>query len=125
MYEDPEINRYYRKYPSFPGVKILVDLLRRRNVQGVWIDIIVVELAMRAAETHDELIAAYRAESNPWVKTMLLMALAKAGLPEALPIFVEILRSNEVDHRTYAIEGLEKIGTKEARRLLYEYARDN
>lgn len=118
---DPEEERWRKKYPHFPGVQKCVELLRSSNVNGTWVDIICSELHNHAAESFSELAAAMDAEENERVRILLLAALAEAGLPEAIPILSENLQSTQESLRYWAEYGLEKVGTKEARAILWNY----
>lgn len=117
---DPEYDRWCRKYPHFPGVAKCVELLHSTNVRGLWIDIICDELLLNAHDHADELIAATRAGVEQG-STILLHVLADAKLPEALPLFAELLRSPDESLRHYGVAGLKQLDSKEARRLLWEY----
>jgi len=118
---DPETERWRKKYRHFPGVQKCAELLRSPNVNGTWIDIICLELQDHAGEHFSELVAAISAEENQPIKTLLLAALAEAGLPEAISIFAENLRSPQESLRYWSEFGLEKVGTKEARVILWTY----
>ena len=118
---DPEAERWRRKYPHFPGVQKCAELLRSPNVNGTWVDIICSELQDHAAENFSELASAIGAEENEQVRILLLAALAEAGLPEAIPTLAENLHSSQESLRNWAEFGLEKIGTKEARGILWNY----
>ncbi len=96
-------------------------LLKCSNVSGTWVDIICEELTAYAGENAVELIAAVRTEPEEGVKALLLAALAEAGLPEAVPVLAENLTSAQDRLRYWAKLGLKKIGTKEARTLLWEF----
>lgn len=121
MTVDPEQERWLKKYPHFPGVGECVMLLKCSNVSGTWVDIICEELTAYAGENAVELIAAVRTEPEEGVKALLLAALAEAGLPEAVPVLAENLTSAQDRLRYWAKLGLKKIGTKEARTLLWEF----
>lgn len=66
------------------------------------------------------LFDAVRAEEDVWVKPILLGAIVEAGLPDAFPLFVEFLRSDDISLRHWAVHGLARLGTKEARTALWE-----
>lgn len=118
---DPEYERWFQKYPKFPGVAKCVDLLKRGNVQGAWIDIICWQFEEHSAETLDELMSAIRADENAEIRLILMGALENAALPESLPLWEEFLQSTNGDEREYAARALQAINTKEARRLLWEH----
>jgi len=118
---DPEEKRWRKKYPNFPGVQKCVELLESPNVNGTWVDIICLELQDHAAECFSELVAAISAKENERIRILLLAALAEAGLPEAISILAENLHSPQESLRYWSEFGLEKIGTKEARAILWSY----
>ena len=119
--KDPEEERWHKKYPNFPGVHKCVELLRSPNVTGTWIDTICMELQDHAADYFAELVEAIQSETDERVKILLLAALAEAGLPEAVPVLIESLRSSLEGLEYWAQFGLEKVGTKEARAALWAY----
>jgi hypothetical protein len=85
---DPEYHRYRRSYPKFPGVKVCVDLLRRRNVHGAYLDGVMGDLAEHVADAGTtELVETYRAETDDVVQGLILSILAEtasAGGPAAV-----------------------------------------
>lgn len=113
---------YFRKrYPKFPGVKICVDLLRRSNVKGEYLDTVMWELAGHAADAGTaQLVDAYRAETDGRVQRLIMSILAETASPADLPLFVETLAGAHEDNRQWAAVGLHNIGTPEARRALWE-----
>jgi hypothetical protein len=113
---------YFRKrYPKFPGVKTCVDLLRRSNVKGEYLDTVMWELAGHAADAGTaELAEAYRAETDDRVRGLILSILAETASPADLPLFVETLAGANADSRKWAAVGLHKIDTPESRRALWE-----
>jgi hypothetical protein len=122
---DPEYVRWHKKYPRFPGVETCLVLLRSSNVRGVWIDQICFELQEHAAETANELIAAFYREENTWVQLQLIMIMSETGLPVFQPLLIELLRFKDENLRCWAVYGLEKLGTKEARTALWEFSGDS
>lgn len=120
---DPEEQRWDRKYPRFPGVAKCVEFLHRTNVQSTWIDIICIELEKHAEKNSNELITATRKEieRNSGIGRMLLHVVADSKLPEALPLFAELLQSPDESLHPYAVSGLKQLNIKEARRLLWEF----
>jgi len=116
---DPEEERWRKTYPKFPGVAKCVELLRSPNVFGTWTDIISEELVAHAPQIAQELFAAFHDEPDAWVKMILLSVIAEARLPEAMPILLEHLGSEDTSLRRYAITGLKNLGTKEARTALW------
>jgi len=117
---DPEHRRWGRKYGRFPGVAECVRLLRLGNVHGTWVDIIAHELAVHAGDCLSEMIAAFRSEESEWVRLMVLMAIAEARLPPAIPFLAEVARQRHPRFSPYAERGLSAIGTSEARAALWD-----
>ena len=116
---DPEVQRYRRKYPIFPGVQTCVELLQGRNVHGSYLDSVLYDLELHAATYVDELIQAFRAEQDDRVRVLLLAVMAETGLPAFMPLFIENLHADD-EVRYWAVVGLKQIDTKEARRALWE-----
>ena len=78
------------------------------------------ELRQNASTHADELIAAVRAETDERVRRILLDTLAQAPPPEALPVLLEHLRSQDESLRYEAEAGLRSLNTPEARKALWE-----
>ncbi|WP_200949979.1 HEAT repeat domain-containing protein [Nocardioides sp. Root151] len=74
-----------------------------------------------AADHVAELSGAYAAESDHGLRCWLLELLGDARSPEALPVFAGALTSPDESIRYWSEKGLEKLDTKEARRLLWEH----
>jgi hypothetical protein len=117
---DPGYTRWKRKYPKFPGVAECVDLLRRRNVKGGFLEAICGALQENTAAHAHELVVAFRSEADERVRCILLGIIAEARLPEALPALVESLRSPDESLRFWAVTGLRDLNTPETRRALWE-----
>jgi hypothetical protein len=117
---DPEYRRWGRKYPQFPGVAECVRLLKAGNVRGAWVDIIGHELAAHAADSLPELVAVFRSGESEWVRLQVLMAVAEARLPDAIPFLAEVACERDPRFASYAERGLLAIGTREARAALWE-----
>jgi HEAT repeat protein len=116
--DDPVYARWKRRHPKFPGVTKCVALLGRRNVTGGLVDIISGELQANATAHATELIAAFRAELDGRVRSILLSIICEARLEEALPVLVEHLRSDDARLRHWAAEGLRRLDTHVARKAL-------
>lgn len=121
--EDPVYTRWKRQHPKFPGVAKCVELLGRRNVQGSLVDIICQELEHSASSHSAELIAAFQAATDERVRRILLGVICEARLPEALPVFVEHLRSEDESLRYWSEQGLCYLNTHDARQALWEAGR--
>jgi hypothetical protein len=95
-------------------------MLRTGNVHGAWVDIIVHELAANASNCLPELLTAFRQEAKEWVRLMVLMAIADARLPAAIPFLADVAQEKNPEFAQYAEQGLGDIGTKEARAALWK-----
>ncbi|MDX8148317.1 HEAT repeat domain-containing protein [Lentzea sp. BCCO 10_0061] len=78
-----------------------------------------------AAEHVDELVEAFRAEDDRGVRAWLLELIGDARSPEALPILVEHLDHEDESLADWAVAGLRKLDTKEARIALYRHRANN
>lgn len=112
---DPECRRWGKTYPQFPGVAECVRLILAGKAKGSWADIIAAELAAHAAQRLDELIAAYRENSDSDVRLYVLMALEMALVPESVPFLVDVLRESDLRLVEYARRTLAEIDTRDAR----------
>jgi hypothetical protein len=121
--DDPVYIRWRRQHPHFPGVAKCIELLRRRNVRGALVDIICHELQANATARVAELIAAFRRERDDRVRRILLGIIYEASLPEAFPLLMECLRSDEERMRYWAVEGLLHLDTPETRKVLFAEGR--
>jgi hypothetical protein len=121
--EDPVYTRWKRQHPKFPGVAKCVELLGRRNVQGSLVDIICGELQRNASSHAADLIAAFQAATDERFRRILLGVICEARLPEALPVFVEQLRSEDESLRYWAEQGLRSLNTPDSRKALWEAGR--
>jgi HEAT repeat protein len=117
---DPEYQRYRRTYPKFPGVNACVELLRRRNVQGAYLDGVMGDLNEHATANVDELLVAFGAEPEARVRALLLSVIAEAAAPAAFPTFAQVLFGDDEDLRIWAARGLHILGTPDSRRVLFE-----
>jgi len=117
---DPEYMRYRQSYPKFPGVSACVELLRRHNVKGEYLDDVMGDLQEHASTNIEDLLAAFRAETDSRVRTLLLSVIAETRSPAALPIFAEILLGDDEELQVWAARGLHVLNTKDARKLLWE-----
>ncbi|GLY52598.1 HEAT repeat domain-containing protein [Lentzea sp. NBRC 102530] len=82
-------------------------------------------LQPHAAEHLGELIAAFRAEEDHGLRCWLLELVGDARSPEALPILVEHLGHEDESFASWAVTGLRKLDTKEARTALYRHRANN
>ena len=117
---DPEVQRWERNYPRFPGVAECVRLIRAGKAKGTWADIIAHELAQKASLCLSELIDTFHTDSNEHVRLYVMMALEIAKLPESVPFLVEVLQGGDPIFTPYAERALRTINTKEARTVLWK-----
>src|SRR5262245_5221858 len=117
---DPVYTRWKRQHPKFPGVAKCIEILGRRHTQGALVDIICGELQNNASAHADELIAAFRSTTNERLRRILLGIICEAKLKQALPLFLEQLRSDDESLRYWAEQGLRDLNTPESRKALWE-----
>lgn len=93
-------------------------MMRRRNAQtredGFY------ELLPFAAHFVDELIEAYRSEGDHGLRCWLLEPIGEARSPRALELLLDALRSGDESLVSWAAIGLMRLGTKDARRAVWE-----
>lgn len=116
---DPEYERWEKKYPKFPGVPKCVELLHSSNVKGAWIDIICFELEVFSRNDPTEVIDGIKTSDNQRVSFILLDVLENSAPEEAVPILGEMVKSSDEEDRFHAVNMLKRIGTKEARTILF------
>ncbi len=68
----------------------------------------------------EQLIDEFSHETDRGLRCWLLELIGEAKSPEAFPLFVEYLNGDDEWLRDWAIYGLKKLNTKEARRILWE-----
>ena len=125
---DPEYQRWFRKYPKFPGINECIQLILAGKATGAWADIIVNELAANAADNLEELISEFHkhtleatAESNK-VTLLIMMALELAKLPASIQFLSQVLKEGDKRFTQYALCTLQAIDTREARTALYHFS---
>jgi hypothetical protein len=123
MMEDPVYVRWKRQHPKFPGVAKCVAMIRQRNVHGGLLEIVCNELSQNAKLHATELIEEFGTERDERVRRILLGIFSDAKLPEALPVFVEYLRSNDESLRYWSELDLRNLDTPESRKALWEAGR--
>jgi hypothetical protein len=104
---DPEIRRWNRNYRTFPSVPECVELLRRRNLSGVWVDLILDGLIERAPTCLDELIDCFHKETESGIQKLLLSVIAEAHLEQAHPFLQSLLHSEDAELSRWAVYGLQ------------------
>ncbi|MEV6903941.1 HEAT repeat domain-containing protein [Amycolatopsis sp. NPDC051372] len=79
------------------------------------------QLLLAEVEDHvKELIAEFeRATQDIGLRRWLLELLGEAAAPEALPVFAAQLDSHDEALRSWALRGLERLDTREARTVLW------
>jgi hypothetical protein len=77
-------------------------------------------LRVHAAEHVDELVAEFLRESNHGLRCWLLELIGYARSAHALPLLVQQLDSQDEALRGWAVRGLQLLGTREARRALFQ-----
>jgi hypothetical protein len=106
------------KNSQFPGFDACMRMMRRSNPQiqedGFH------HLLPYASEYVQQLIAEFNGESDNGLRCWLLDLIGQSGSPEAFQILVENLRGDDERLRSLAVEGLRKLNTKEARKVLWE-----
>lgn len=117
---DPEYKRYRRSYPKFPGVSPCVELLKRPNVKGAYLDSVIWDMQEHASANIESLLAAFRAETDSRGRALLLYVIAEARSQAALPIFAEILLGDDEELHVWAARGLHVLDTPDARKLLWD-----
>ena len=77
-------------------------------------------LLPRAAELVEPLLAEYRGETDHGLRCWLLELLGHARDVRALPVVLEALHSDDESLRDWAVRGLQRLGTPEARKALFD-----
>jgi hypothetical protein len=93
-------------------------LMRKRNPQlqedGFYF------LLPHAGEHVEQLMNEFSQETDHGLCCWLLELIGEARSPQALPLFLEHLNGDDRSLQYWAIYGLKKLNTKEARRILWE-----
>jgi hypothetical protein len=102
----------------FPGFAKCMELMRKHNPQlqeeGFAI------LRPHAHEYVDELIEEFGRETDLGLRCWILELLGEAKSPSAFPLFIDVLLGNEENLWSWAIRGLHKLNSKQARQALWE-----
>jgi HEAT repeats len=77
-------------------------------------------LLPHAAEHIDELMAEFQTEKDHGLRCWLLELIGEARSEKAFDLLCEQLQSSDESLRSWAIRGLRKLNTKEARRALFD-----
>jgi HEAT repeat protein len=77
-------------------------------------------LSEHAHEHVERLMLEFRAETRHGLRCWLLELIGEAQSPQAFPLLLEYVSSDDDSLRGWAIRGLKKLNTKEARRALWE-----
>jgi HEAT repeat protein len=73
-----------------------------------------------AADYVQQLIAEFNGERDHGLRCWLLDLIGQSGSPEAFQFLIENLRSDDERLRSLAVEGLRRLNTQDARRVLWE-----
>ena len=77
-------------------------------------------LLPHAAEHIDELMAEFQTEKDHGLRCWLLELIGEARSEKAFDLLCEQLQSSDESLREWAIRGLRKLNTREARRALFD-----
>ncbi len=103
--------------PMTPSFREAMRLMRSRDPQrredGFH------QLLPHAAHHLDELVTQFEQESDHGLRCWLLELIGAARSPAALPVLSAQLAGNDESLRDWAVAGLEKLDTPEARTLLW------
>jgi hypothetical protein len=104
--------------PRFPGFKACMQMMRRHapQVQEEGFHL----LLPRAAEFVEPLIAELAWETDHGLRCWLLELLGEARDPRALPVLLDALRSGDDALTNWGVRSLQKLGTAQARRALFD-----
>ncbi len=121
-HQDPEYQRWGRRYPRFPGVGECARLIRAGNARGTWADIIASELAENAKLCLPDLIDTFRTDLSEDVRMYVMMALEIARLPNSVSFLAEVSHDGNPRLALFAERALRNINTPEARTVLWKSA---
>ncbi|WP_395647548.1 HEAT repeat domain-containing protein [Terricaulis sp.] len=103
--------------PRHPTFKEALALMRSRNAmdaEGGFLEV------QRMAREHvAELMAAFAVEPQDGVRCWLLELIGEARAPEAFALLCEQSASADESLRSWAVRGLQMLGTPDARAFLY------
>ncbi len=102
----------------FPGLKQCLRLMRKHNGQTQeegfqW-------PLPHASEYVPELIEEFHKEKDPGLRCWLVELIGSAKSPDAFAFLAEQVRNQDEGVRFWALWGLKKLNTKEARTLLWQ-----
>jgi HEAT repeat protein len=101
-------------------VKVCIDFLGRPNVKGDYLDAVCWDLREHACENIDDLVAAFRAQTDRRVRSLVMAAIAESRSQKAFSLFIEILTGPDEELRPWAVRGLYQLNTREAKRILWQ-----
>lgn len=110
--------RYRKHFPHPPDVRTCIDVLTTGSVKGAHLDLLLIDLERQLAVDIEDAIRQYQTVESGRVRRLVLAALAEIGDTAALDVFVEAASAVDDGLWVWAIHGLRRIGTKEARRAL-------
>jgi HEAT repeat protein len=88
-------------------------MIRRNGKRGFGL------LRDRAGLYLDDLITAFHQETDHGLRCWLLELIGEARSPRAVPLLEEELRDPDEALRSWAVRGLERLDTREARTILF------
>jgi hypothetical protein len=104
--------------PRFPGYKACIAMMRKHSPQtredGFY------ALLPHAAEYIDELMAEFQTEKDHGLRCWLLELIGEARSENAFDLLCEQIQSSDEGLRDWAIRGLRKLNTREARLALFD-----
>jgi hypothetical protein len=118
---DPEQQHYQRNYPRFPGVAEIVRLLKLGGTTGSYLEAVLWDLHEHAPEVLDDVTNAVTAEVDERIRTLLVAELAETGDHRLVAFFAGLLGDVDESVAYWAEAGLQHIGTKEARTVLFQH----
>jgi hypothetical protein len=103
---------------KFPGFKKCMAMMRKHNPETqedgfFWLE-------PHACEHIHELIEEFSKEKEHGLRCWLIELIGSAKSPDAFEFLAGVLRRDDERFRFWAIVGLKKLGTKEARTLLWQ-----
>ena len=111
-----------KKKKKWIGYKKSLEILHDRNVHCSEKEEVFWDLVPHAEEYIYELMKDFRDEKNRGIRVWLIDLIGYARSPDAFELLKEQLyHGDPLCFRLYAIDGLKKLDTKEARTVLWEY----
>ena len=89
-------------------------------MHGAYLDGVMGDLQEHASGNVEELLAAFHAETDGRVRSLLLSVIAETGSQAAFPVFAETLLGQDEELHVWAARGLYLLGTPDAKKTLWE-----